>query len=130
MMLFFRYIDLMSTTSSPHAARFAPNGAPYTSALCVDFTSMYLWSTKQNQPQTPGLRWVKSKQNYIKQYLSTGGSFKALQFLYFSQALLDRAGYNVNIEHAYFPGEKYVYGFKCDGYVNINGREIVYEFHG
>lgn len=118
------------STSSPHAARFAPNGNAFTSALCIDFTSMYLWSTQQNQPLTPGLRWVRSKRKYTKQYLSTGGSFKALQYLYYSQALLDRAGYNVNIEHAYFQGEKFVYGYKCDGYVNINGREIVFEFHG
>ena len=91
---------------------------------------MYLWSTEQNQPLTPGLRWIKSNKNYRKQYLATGGSFKALQYLYYQQALLDRAGYNVNIEHAYFQGEKYVYGYKCDGYVSIDGREIVYEFHG
>ena len=118
------------TTTSPPAARFAPNGNPFTSALFLDFNSMYLWSTQQNQPLTPGLRWVKSASNYTKQYLSTGGSFKALQYLYYQQALLDRAGYNVNIEHAYFQGEKFVYGYKCDGYVNIDGREIVFEFHG
>ena len=119
----------MSTTTPP-AARFAPNGNPFTCALFVDFNSMYLWSTKQNQPLTPGLRWVKSNGKYIKQYLATGGSFKALQYLYYQQALLERAGYNVNIEHAYFHGEKYVYGYKCDGYVNLGGREIVFEFHG
>ena len=119
----------MSETSPP-AARFAPNGNPFTSALFVDFTAMYLWSTQQVQPLTPGLRWVKSNNKYIKQYLSTGGSFKALQYLYYQQALLNKAGYDVQIEHAYHQGEKDVYGYKCDGYVNLDGREIVFEFHG
>lgn len=118
------------TETSPPAARFAPNGDRYTSALCIDANSLYLWSTEQLQPLTPGLRWVKSNQKYQKQYLSTGGSFAALQYLYYSQALLDAQGLNVNIEHQYFQGEKFVYGYKCDGYVNINGKEIVYEFHG
>ena len=125
-----RDIDLMTETS-PEAARFAPNGDPYTIVLFEDFSSMYLWSTMQPQPLTPGLRWVKSNNTtYEKQYLSTGGSFRALQYLYYRQALLDEQGLNVNIEHQYFRGEKYVYGFKCDGYVVIDGQEIVFEFHG
>ena len=118
------------TETSPPAARFAPNGDRYTAALFIDANSLYLWSTEQPQPLTPGLRWIQSNKTYRKQYLSTGGSFEALQYLYYSQALLDAQGLNVNIEHQYFQGEKYVYGYKCDGYVNINGKEIVYEFHG
>ena len=118
------------TNTSPEAARIAPNGDPYTMILFNDFTSMYLWSTNQPQPLTPGLRWVKSGSTYKKQYLSTGGSFRALQYLYYCQAQLDEQGLNVNIEHQYFRGEKYVYGYKCDGYVVIDGREIVFEFHG
>ena len=119
------------TTSSPPSARFAANGDPYTAVLSLDANSMYLWSQKQNQPLTPGLRWIKNDNGkYTKQYLSTGGSFKALQYLYYSQAILDKEGYNVTIEHQYHQGEKIIYGQKVDGYVRIGQKEIVFEFNG
>ena len=119
------------STSSPRSARFAANGDPFTTVICLDFNSMYLWSQKKNQPLTPGLRWVKNDNGiYTKQYLSTGGSFKALQYLYYSQSLLDRAGYNITIEHQYHQGEKKVYGYKVDGYVRMGSKEIVFEFNG
>ena len=130
-MLFLRYIDLMYSQSSPHSARFAPNGDPFTIVAALDSNSMYLWSTEQNMPLTPGLRWVKNKKGkFTKNILSTGNSFKALQFIYYQQSLLDKQGINVTIEHQYHQGEKWVYGYQCDGYVKINGKEIVFEFNG
>lgn len=112
-------------------ARFAANGDPFTIIVCFDFNSMYLWAQQQLMPLTPGLRWVKNEEGvYIKQYLCPGGSFKALQFIYYSQAQLDQAGYNVTIDHQYHQGEKTVYGQKLDGYVRIGNREIAFEFNG
>ena len=129
--IILRYIDLMSSPSSPHSARFAPNGDPFTAISAVDENSMYLWSQQQNMPLTPGLRWVKNKNGkFTKQILSTGNSLKALQYLYYQQSLLDKQGIDVTIEHQYHQGEKWVYGYQCDGYVKINGKEIVYEFNG
>ena len=130
-MLFLRYIDLMHSQSSPHSARFAPNGDPFTIVTALDSNSMYLWSTEQNMPLTPGLRWVKNKNGkFTKNILSTGNSFKALQFIYYQQSLLDKQGVGATIEHQYHQGEKWVYGYKCDGYVKIGGKEIVFEFNG
>ena len=130
-MLFLRYIDLMNSQSSPHSARFAPNGDPYSSVVAYDSNSLYLWSQKQNMPLTPGLRWVKNKNGkFTKNILCTGNSFKALQFIYYQQSLLDKQGTGVTIEHQYHQGEKLVYGYKCDGYAKIGGKEIVFEFNG
>ena len=121
----------MSSPSSPRSARFAPNGDPFTAISAVDENSMYLWSQQQNMPLTPGLRWVKNKnEKFTKQILSTGNSLKALQYLYYQQSLLDKQGIDVTIDHQYHQGEKWVYGYKCDGYVKIGGKEIVFEFNG
>ena len=131
MLSFFRYIDLMSTQSSPRSARFAPNGDPYTSVVAYDSNSMYLWAQQQNMPLTPGLRWEKNKNGkFTKKILCPGNSFKALQYLYYQQSLLDKKGAGVTIEHQYHQGEKWVYGCKCDGYVKIGKKEIVFEFNG
>ena len=118
------------TESSPVAARFAPNGNPFTSVAFFDFNSMYLWSQQQNQPLTPGLRWVKNGEYFQKRILSPNGSFGALQYLYYCQALLAITNPGINIEHQYFHGEKTVHGYKVDGYVKIEGKEIVYEYNG
>ena len=133
-LIIFRDIDLMSQTS-PHAARYAPNGSKFTAIAFFDFNSMYLWAQKQNMPLTPGLRWVKSsngnpREPFSKKILASGNSVEALQYLYYCQALLDNQGVEVNIEHQYFHGEKTIYGYKVDGYAKINDREIVWEYQG
>ena len=56
------------TQSSPEAARFAPNGNPFTALVFLDFNSMYLWSQLQVQPLTPGLRWVKMDLDFKKEF--------------------------------------------------------------
>ena len=118
------------TQSSPEAARFAPNGNPFTAIVFLDFNSMYLWSQLQVQPLTPGLRWVKNGPRFQKRILSPNSSFGALQYLYYCQALLAVTHPGLNIEHQYFHGERTVYGHKVDGYVNIDGKEIVFEYNG
>ena len=118
------------TQSSPPAARFAPNGKRFTAIVFLDFNSMYLWSQLQVQPLTPGLRWVRRGSYFEKRVLMTGNSLRALQFIYYCQALLDNTNPGLNIEHQYFHGERTIYGHKVDGYVQIDGKEIVFEFNG
>ena len=118
------------TEDSPDSARFAPNGYLYTAVLCLDFNSMYLWSQEQDEPLTAGLRWLKNGVKFHKKYLSTCGSFVALQWLYYRQALLDEAGINVTIQHQYHQGEATVEGYQVDGYAVINGQRTVFEFNG
>ena len=127
--LSFRDIDLM-TQSSPEAARFAPNGKPFTAIVFFDFNSMYLWSQLQVQPLTPGLRWVRRGSYFEKRVLTTGNSFRALQFIYYCQAHLDKTNPGTMIQHQYFQGEKTIYGVKVDGYYQIDGKEVVLEFNG
>ena len=127
--IFFRDIDLMTQTSPP-AARFAPNGSLFTIIVFLDFNSMYLWSQLQVQPLTPELRWVRRGSYFEKRVLTTGNSFRALQFIYYCQALLDETNPGVKIQHQYFQGEKTIYGHKVDGYYRIDGKEIVLEFNG
>ena len=127
--ILLRDIDLM-TQSSPVAARFAPNGKLFTAIVFFDFNSMYLWSQLQVQPLTPGLRWVKNGTRFQKRILSPNGSFEALQYIYYCQAVLEKTNPGLNIEHQYFHGEKTVYGHKVDGYVKIDGKEIVFEYNG
>ena len=118
------------TQTSPPAARFAPNGSLFTTVVFLDFNSMYLWSQQQVQPLTPGLRWVRRENHFEKRVLTTGNSFRALQFIYYCQALLDETNPGVQIQHQYFQGEKKIYGQKVDGYYRIDGKEIVLEFNG
>ena len=118
------------TQSSPEAARFAPNGKPFTAIAFFDFNSMYLWSQLRPMPLTPGLRWIKNGDRFQKRILTTNSSFGALQYLYYCQALLAITNPGLNIEHQYFHGEKTVYGEKVDGYIQIDGKEIVFEYNG
>ena len=118
------------TQTSPEAARFAPNGNLFTAIAFFDFNSMYLWSQLQPQPLTPGLRWVRNGKTFEKRIMAPNNSFGALQYLYYCQALLAITHPGVNIEHQYFQGERTVHGHKVDGYVQIDGKEVVFEYNG
>ena len=125
-------IDLMGT-ESPLNARFAPNGDPHTCVIFVDFNSMYLWSQYQLLPLTPGIHWTKKGQKFHKSHMATQISFKALQWLYMeqeSERCKDKDGNRVQMDHAYFHGEKEIFNAKVDGYAFIDGKHVIWEFNG
>ena len=102
--MYFRDINLTSTNSPP-ASKIAPNGDVYTALLFLDFNSMYLWSQMQNMPLGPCLRWFFHKKKFRKYVFQGQTSFSAVQWLQYEQTK-----YNVQIQHAYHQGEKFVYG--------------------
>ena len=125
-----RHVDLM-TNESPVNARFAPNGWPFTSILFLDVNSMYLDAEKKDMPLTPGFRWTKTKGKYYKKvHLSFGTSFKSLQWLYWLEQELKSNGHDGVLHHQYHQGETKICGYRVDGFTTINGREVIYEFHG
>ena len=125
-------IDLMGD-ESPENARFAPNGDPFKSVFFVDFNSMYLWCQKQFLPLTPGIHWTLKGNKFHKKHMSTQISFKALQWLYMEQEsnrCKDKYGNRVQMDHAYFHGEKTIFNAKVDGYAFIDGQHVIWEFNG
>ena len=86
---------------------------------------MYLWSMTQHLPLTPGLSWTLKNGRFRKNVLVGDSSFSSIQWLYFQQTK-----YKERIHHAYFQGEKTVYGCKVDGYAVINGKETIFEYNG
>ena len=102
--LFFRDINL-TNSNSPPASKIAPNGDFYTALLFLDFNSMYLWSQMQKMPLGPGLRWFFHDGRFRKYVFQGQTSFSAVQWLQYEQTK-----YDVQIQHSFHQGEKFVYG--------------------
>ena len=130
--IYHRDIDLMDGTS-PHNARFAPNGDPYTAVFFIDYNSMYLWGEDQLLPLTPGVEWKLNGQRFEKSHMSSQCSLKAMQWLYSeqeSERCRDSNGEKLQMEHAYFQGEKTIFFEKVDGYAFFDDKHHVWEFNG
>ena len=126
-----RDIDLMTDTS-PHNARFAPNGNPFTCCVFKDVNAMYCWSEDQELPLTSGIRWKKIGNRFQKHQLGHT-SMGALQWLYCeenSDRCVDSKGHRHVIQHEYHQGEKRIHDYKVDGYAQIDGVDTVWEFNG
>jgi hypothetical protein len=48
-------------------------------------SALYLWSQNQKLPTTPGILWERQGNNFVKNIMTTGNSFTALQWLLFAQ---------------------------------------------
>lgn len=48
----------------------------------------------------------------------------------FSQDLMNKNGERVPLEHRYYRGEKEIFNWKIDGYANVDGKDLFYEFLG
>ena len=94
---------------------------------------MYLWSQTQDMPLTPGLQWTKSGTTFRKSVMMSGVSLGQLQWINYvqeSDLVLDDNGSRVQIEHAYFRGEKSLGGFRFDGYFEKNDQKYFMEYNG
>ena len=70
----------------PTAARYAPNGNPFTTIISLDFTSMYLKCQGEEMPSSPGILWTKVGEKFKKTIMTTNHSFKAQQWICYRQA--------------------------------------------
>ena len=130
--IYHRDIDLMGD-DSPYNARFAPNGDPFSSVFFIDCNSMYLWGEDQILPLTPGVEWKLKGKRFEKVHMSSQCSLKAMQWLYSeqeSERCRDKNGNKIQMEHAYFQGEKIIFNEKVDGYAFFDDRHHVWEFNG
>ena len=66
--------------------------------------------------------------------MGSSNSLAAVQFLEYtneySALLIDHNGKRVNLEHQYYRGEKEIDGFKPDGYAEVDGKKLFFEFNG
>ena len=120
----FRDINLTST-DGPLASKLAPNGDFYTALLFLDFNAMYLWSQEQEMPLGPGIQWTPSGKSFRKIVLQGQSSFSSLQWLQYEQTKIQ-----VQIQHSFHQGERFIHGFKVDGYAVVDGVETVWEYNG
>ena len=123
---FHRHVNL-TDSPSPANSKFSPSNHRFTSVSFFDVNSMYLASQLKPMPLTPGLEWTLKKKGFSKKVLMPGVSLKALQWIYYLQATKFR---NHQIQHAYHRGEKDLYGYKVDGYLQIENEHISLEFNG
>jgi len=85
--VFRRHVCTYDTeVTIPTAARYAPNGNPFTSIISLDFTSMYLTCQDKMMPTSPGILWEKTKcGKFSKKIMCSGHSLKAQQWLCYCQ---------------------------------------------
>ena len=119
--------------NGPWSALHAPNGDRYTYCGFWDFNSMYLYSQQMNMPLSPGIEWVFKNQKAHKKVMTNQISLGQIQWLNALQETalcLDKNGNKIQIEHAYYRGEKEVHGCKVDGFMIKDGIEYYFEFLG
>ena len=71
---------------------------------------------KLRMPTTPGIRWMKQGNGFVKSSMKSGVSFGAIQWLYYLQAtapyLMKADGTRAIIEHGYHHGEVQLEGIR------------------
>ena len=129
----------LTDEESPKNSKIAPNGHPFVAGISFDFNGMYNGCQAENQPTTPGIRWIKEGNGYRKSIMTNGTSLAAQKWLYYIQETdlaKDGTGKKIQIQHKYFRGEHQVKrgnGFgtwSVDGYFEKNGVSYFLEFHG
>ena len=151
--VYSRYTELNKDEPNvPNAARFAPNGEPFTKISFFDFNALYLWSQAQEFPTTPGERTIifcetlnicalgilwelsSNKKYFRKKTMSYNNSLGAIQWLMFQQSvcsdLVDSKANRVKLEHQYYRGEFKFHDYLIDGYANVDGVHVFFEFLG
>ena len=130
--VYHRHLDLSGSEDSPHAARHTPDGSALTHAIFLDFNSMYLWAQSEAMPLTPGILWTASGSTFKKSVMTSGTSFGAVQWLEYIQQTecFDCEGNRVQLHHKYHQGEVDFEGYKPDGYAQIDGEDIFFEYLG
>ncbi|CAG5101507.1 Oidioi.mRNA.OKI2018_I69.YSR.g17157.t1.cds [Oikopleura dioica] len=131
--VFSRYTEL-GDEEAPHNAKFAQNGERFSNISFLDFNALYLWAENQKLPTTQGILWEKKSNNFVKNIMTNGNSFVALQWLLFAEEndpnLTDKNGNRIRLQHQYFRGEHSEEGRKVDGFAIVDGVKVFWEFLG
>ena len=129
----------LTPDDSAENSKIAPNGLPFKAGVSFDFNAMYTGCEAENQPTTPGIRWLKQGSKYNKSIMTSGTSLAAQQWLYYLQETdfaKDDHGNKIQIQHKYFRGEHGVKkssgpgNWYVDGYFVKNDVRYFLEFHG
>ena len=127
--------DLTGDPTLPSSAQIAPNGQRFTKICFFDFNSLYLFVQQLSFPATPGILWTKHRKKFFyKKIMASGNSMQALQWLSYvdeyDPRLQSSNGQRVKLQHQYYRGEHEIGGFKIDGYAEVDGEKLFYEFLG
>lgn len=157
--VYHRMTDLTKQTDVPRVTQYAPNGEPFTRICFWDFNSLYLYTQKLDFPSTPGnvqnivyvvsqfltrcylinlyivgILWEKRKSYFVKSVMARGCSLAATQWLFYVQEtcsdLVQSDNSRARLHHMYYRGEHKFGEFDIDGYANVDGKHIFYEFLG
>ena len=94
---------------------------------------MYLYAQQQELPCGPGIEWKVKGSSFVKSVMTSQVSFGQIQWLMAiqeSDICVDSNGHRIQIQHAYFQGEKTLNTYKIDGYLNRDGVNVFFEFLG
>ena len=138
---FSRHATTDSNSSYPDRAKQTENGDDIKTICFLDFNSMYLKCQSQNMPTGPGLKWERkneSSDQWVKNVMTDGHSFKAQQWLSFMQhadPFLKKEKGKTRIQCKFFRGEKVVYKdnrstWTVDGFADTPKGLKFYEFLG
>ena len=118
----------------PPAAKFAPDGSPFSFFSFWDFNALYLYSQDQDLPLGSGMLWEKnSRGQYTKKPMShevSKGQLEWLMWLQHQDICVDSNGERQRIQHALNYGEFMVNGKPVDGYMVKDGVQYFFEYYG
>ena len=81
-----------------------------------------------------GIHWIRKRNFFYKRTMTNGASLKALQWLVFVQEndsrLMNGNNERVRLEHKFFRGEKRILEWDIDGFAEVDGKKLFYEFLG
>ena len=102
--------------------------------------SLYPWALLQPLGTGPGIHWdpIDKQGNersfFVKKTLLPGSSLAELRYLMFlshtDERFKNECGEPYQIEHAYHRGQKFIAGYKVDGYVETPQKTFIVEFNG
>ena len=131
---------LLDGSDGPEAAKKAPNGNNYSAIIPFDFNSLYPWALLQEMPTGPGIHWdCKDKDGnersyFVKKNMLPSSSFQEFQYLMYLNhhdlRFKDETGMPIQIENAFYRGQKEIAGYKVDGYCKNKEKIYLIEFNG
>jgi len=77
--------NFLIQASDSQSSLFSTSSKFYLLTVLLLISALYLWSQNQKLPTTPGILWERKGNGFVKNIMTTGNSFAALQWLLFAQ---------------------------------------------